>query len=427
MDGEFLSEAIGMIADKFIDEASFIQDDSLFNEGSAKEESEKTEDLFEVNAVPEDKIKKRRVFGIIISAAACAAVAVSAVIMSGNTQPENDYYKNAVTTVTSVTYPVTETSAPENTYTEETKTEVPVSSENTVPVIVTVPETVTAVQIEDVQIHQTFPVQNTEEMRVESVSDIITVTDIQQVTEITDVTEFSETEKEERISFEDFKELTRKGYDLNWSDFEKYKHEEMEADYYLYRYEVETASSMKDLFVSGKSLDEKPEYIFFNTTLHGYDRKMDMRCDTFRELLIGPDLRPGLNDNNKSGALKLGEYALEELHKGNFDTDTIVSYHDASEIMGEEMAELFENIYEEDIYVNCRMYRLFFADEHTVIIELACGFRNMYGYLVTDGSVRYESGSVISKDNYNDWSDDGINIVWAEDNLHYFWCYREWL
>lgn len=154
---------------------------------------------------------------------------------------------------------------------------------------------------------------------------------------------------------------------------------------------------------------------------------MDMRCDTFRELLIGPDLRPGLNDNNKSGALKLGEYALEELHKGNFDTDTIVSYHDASEIMGEEMAELFENIYEQDIYVNCGMYRLFFADEHTVIIELACGFRNMYGYLVTDGSVRYESGSVISKDNYTDWSDDDINIVWAEDNLHYFWCYREWL
>ena len=145
MDGKYLSEVIDLIDEKYINEAA------LYIKNT---DSDKLVNSFEYKAVPEEKNMKRRVFGIIISAAACAAVVIALCRMPGDTPPENDYYKNAVTTVTSVTYSVTGTSALENTYAEETKTEVPVSSENTVPVIITAPETVTVVYREASQIQQ---------------------------------------------------------------------------------------------------------------------------------------------------------------------------------------------------------------------------------------------------------------------------------
>lgn len=233
MDGKYLSEAIDLIDEKYINEAA------LYIKNT---DSEKMVNSFEYKAVPEGGNMKRRVFGIIISAAACAAVVIALSRMPGDTPPENDYYKNAVTTVASETHPVTGTSAPENTYTEEIKTEVPVSSENTVPVIITVPETVTVVHREAAQIQQTFPVRNTEEMRVESVSEQNTdETRFESVSDQISVTEEQKMpEMKEKLTADTLSELVidskRRGYELTWSDFEKYEYEDIGSGYFIYKY-----------------------------------------------------------------------------------------------------------------------------------------------------------------------------------------------
>ncbi len=184
MDGKYLSEAIDLIDEKYINEAA------LYIKNT---DSDKLVNSFEYKAVPEEKNMKRRVFGIIISAAACAAVVIALCRMPGDTPPENDYYKNAVTTVTSVTYSVTGTSASKNTVTEKTTTEVSSSSKNTNPVTVTVVSEVFGVHSENNVNHQDAAVQNTVEKSEETENSIEPVTEIQEVTEIPAVTEITDT------------------------------------------------------------------------------------------------------------------------------------------------------------------------------------------------------------------------------------------
>ena len=187
MDGKYLSEAIDLIDEKYINEAA------LYIKNTDSESSDKMVNSFEYKAVPEGKNMKRRVFGIIISAAACAAVVIALSRMPGDTPPENDYYKNAVTTVTSVTYSVTGTSSSKNTVTEKTTTEVSSSSKNTNPVTVTVTSAVSGVHSENTGNHQDAAVQNTVEKSEETENSSAPVTESQEVTEIPAVTEITDT------------------------------------------------------------------------------------------------------------------------------------------------------------------------------------------------------------------------------------------
>ena len=421
MDGKYLSEAIDLIDEKYINEAA------LYIKNTDSESSDKMVNSFEYKAVPEGKNMKRRVFGIIISAAACAAVVIALSRMPGDTPPENDYYKNAVTTVTSVTYSVTGTSAPENTYTEEIKTEVPVSSENTVPVIITVPETVTVVHREAAQIQQTFPVRNTEEIRVEMVSEQNTdETRFDSVSDQISVTEEQKMpEMKEKLTADTLSELVidskRRGYELTWSDFEKYEYEDIGSGYFIYKYKIESSEEPGEyLLVGGGSLDESPEYMFFNNGDEFEDNteSLDIRSEYFWKLLLWLS-EPENDETNRSDALKLGEYALNEYKKGNYTLDTSIGWNDADEMMSEEMAKLMggEKLMNGDRIIV--FSNLSFVDEHTVILTLNKGLLEVYGYLITDGSVSYKkSDRVFVPGRMFDGGCVNINDVYG--NVYYF-------
>lgn len=420
MDGKYLSEAIDLIDEKYINEAAlYIKNTDL----------DKLVNSFEYKAVPEEKNMKRRVFGIIISAAACAAVVIALCRMPGDTPPENDYYKNAVTTVTSVTYSVTGTSALENTYAEETKTEVPVSSENTVPVIITAPETVTVVYREASQIHQTFPVrnteeirietvieQNTEETRVESVSDQISVTEEQKMLEM-----------KEKLTVDTLCELVidskRRGYELTWSDFEKYEYEDIGSGFFIYKYKIESSEESGEyLLIGGDSLDERPEYMFLNNGDEYEDNteSMDIRSEDFWKLLLWL-LEPEDDETNRSDALKLGEYALNEYRNGNYTLETSIGWNDADEMMSEEMAKLMggEELMNGDKIIV--FSNLSFVDEHTVILTLNKGLHDVHGYLITDGSVSYKKSDRVFVPGR--MFDGGcVDITNVYGNVYYFYA-----
>lgn len=420
MDGKYLSEAIDLIDEKYINEAA------LYIKNT---DSDKLVNSFEYKAVPEEKNMKRRVFGIIISAAACAAVVIALCRMPGDTPPENDYYKNAVTTVTSVTYSVTGTSALENTYAEETKTEVPVSSENTVPVIITAPETVTVVYREASQIQRTFPVRNTEEIRIETVSEQNTEeTRVESVSDQIPVTEEQKMlEMKEKLTVDTLCELVidskRRGYELTWSDFEKYEYEDIGSGFFIYKYKIESSEESGEyLLIGGDSLDERPEYMFLNNGDEYEDNteSMDIRSEDFWKLLLWL-LEPEDDETNRSDALKLGEYALNEYRNGNYTLETSIGWNDADEMMSEEMAKLMggEELMNGDKIIV--FSNLSFVDEHTVILTLNKGLHDVHGYLITDGSVSYKKSDRVFVPGR--MFDGGcVDITNVYGNVYYFYA-----
>ncbi|MGN0582417.1 MAG: hypothetical protein ACI4KB_06915 [Oscillospiraceae bacterium] len=420
MDGKYLSEAIDLIDEKYINEAA------LYIKNT---DSDKLVNSFEYKAVPEEKNMKRRVFGIIISAAACAAVVIALCRMPGDTPPENDYYKNAVKTVTSVTYSVTGTSALENTYAEETKTEVPVSSENTVPVIITAPETVTVVYREASQIQQTFPVRNTEEIRIETVSEQNTEeTRVESVSDQISVTEEQKMlEMKEKLTVDTLCELVidskRRGYELTWSDFEKYEYEDIGSGFFIYKYKIESSEESGEyLLIGGDSLDERPEYMFLNNGDEYEDNteSMDIRSEDFWKLLLWL-LEPEDDETNRSDALKLGEYALNEYRNGNYTLETSIGWNDADEMMSEEMAKLMggEELMNGDKIIV--FSNLSFVDEHTVILTLNKGLHDVHGYLITDGSVSYKKSDRVFVPGR--MFDGGcVDITNVYGNVYYFYA-----
>lgn len=420
MDGKYLSEAIDLIDEKYINEAA------LYIKNT---DSDKLVNSFEYKAVPEEKNMKRRVFGIIISAAACAAVVIALCRMPGDTPPENDYYKNAVTTVTSVTYSVTGTSALENTYAEETKTEVPVSSENTVPVIITAPETVTVVYREASQIQRTFPVRNTEEIRIETVSEQNTEeTRVESVSDQIPVTEEQKMlEMKEKLTADTLCELVidskRRGYELTWSDLEKYEYEDIGSGFFIYKYKIESSEESGEyLLIGGDSLDERPEYMFLNNGDEYEDNieSMDIRSEDFWKLLLWL-LEPEDDETNRSDALKLGEYALNEYRNGNYTLETSIGWNDADEMMSEEMAKLMggEELMNGDKIIV--FSNLSFVDEHTVILTLNKGLHDVHGYLITDGSVSYKKSDRVFVPGR--MFDGGcVDITNVYGNVYYFYA-----
>lgn len=220
----------------------------------------------------------------------------------------------------------------------------------------------------------------------------------------------------QKITMEDIVELSKKGYDLTWSDFVNYQYEDVGSGLYIYELEVENEHHENIfLLVGGGSLDELPEYIRLSNI------NFDIRSQEFQELLdwLNSDEPwfsvPEDDETNRSNALKLGKYALAELQKGNYNIDTAIfsSSHaseNAHEMMNEEMAELFN----ESVF-----YHLRFVDEHTVLLATSYGLQGVQGYLITDGSVEYKAGTTVRVPG-SGYDGGVVSIYNSYGDLYYF-------
>ena len=76
-------------------------------------------------------------------------------------------------------------------------------------------------------------------------------------------------------------ELSSKGSNLTWSDFEQYESIETGSGLYILVYEIDETF---DLWVGGSSLDEEPFYIRL-LTKSNIDNYIDIRTDNVNEFI----------------------------------------------------------------------------------------------------------------------------------------------
>lgn len=74
-------------------------------------------------------------------------------------------------------------------------------------------------------------------------------------------------------------ELSNKKDDLSWDDFKEYKHGDIGSGLYIYNYHIDDNYV---LLIGGKSLDEKPKYIYLEKD---GGRKVDVRKDDVEEFI----------------------------------------------------------------------------------------------------------------------------------------------
>lgn len=210
------------------------------------------------------------------------------------------------------------------------------------------------------------------------------------------------------ITREEFVDLLLSKEEFTWSDFEQYKSEDIGSGNFILKYEIEFEDSEDNYFfyISGASMDEKPDRIYVEApdgeTKDIYE---------LREVLLGfiKGFQPPENsETDRNNALKISEYAFNGLKDGSFNLRTSLYYEDIAD--NELLAELWSE---------SRVLYVRFADEHNVIIGLnGGGFFDVYGYLITDGTVEYELG----------WTDNiatsydggGIDIQERYDNIYFF-------
>ena len=174
--------------------------------------------------------------------------------------------------------------------------------------------------------------------------------------------------------------------------------------------------------IGGDSLDERPEYMFLNNGDEYEDNieSMDIRSEDFWKLLLWL-LEPEDDETNRSDALKLGEYALNEYRNGNYTLETSIGWNDADEMMSEEMAKLMggEELMNGDKIIV--FSNLSFVDEHTVILTLNKGLHDVHGYLITDGSVSYKKSDRVFVPGR--MFDGGcVDITNVYGNVYYFYA-----
>jgi hypothetical protein len=216
----------------------------------------------------------------------------------------------------------------------------------------------------------------------------------------------------EKITFDDVIQLSKKGDELTWSDFDQYVYEDIGSGLYIFKYEIENDDTY--LLIGGDNLNEKPSYIdICNESLvtHEIESRLDIRSDEFKELLnwLEELYEPENDETNQDAALKIGKYALSELKEGNYTLDTKIYSDSAPEMMSEEIAELF----------NGKVFlALSFVDEHTVLLSMNKGLLDAYGYLITDGTVKYDIGAVsVPNEGYDG---DIVDVEWVGEDIYYF-------
>ena len=222
-----------------------------------------------------------------------------------------------------------------------------------------------------------------------------------------------EQRQQRQITVDDIVSLSKKGDDLTVADFASFKGEDIGSGLCVMKYEVTGKENQYYLLVGHDGTSEKPVYAkLVNIENDGKWDEIDIRSEEMQKAVeVYENWNKGTDtDENRASARTLGDYALEKLKDGTYSLDTVIDSENASELMDEETAALM------DKYVFTDME---FLDEHTVMLHLSYGFFADCGYLITDGTVAYESDTQVSVP-YKGYDGDVINIEWADGNLYYF-------
>jgi len=84
-----------------------------------------------------------------------------------------------------------------------------------------------------------------------------------------------------KLTLDKVVELSAKGNDLSWSDFEQYQSTETGSGLYILIYEIDDAF---DLWIGGGALDESPMYIRL-VSKENKDNCIDIRTEDVKEFI----------------------------------------------------------------------------------------------------------------------------------------------
>ncbi len=212
--------------------------------------------------------------------------------------------------------------------------------------------------------------------------------------------------KKSNITREEFLDLLLSKEEFTWSDFEQYRSWET-ADGLEYEIDFEDDSEEVSVFLVGENRDEKPENIYLKRYSDG--ETVDI-YELRKKILyfLASFQAPENNETNRNNVQKIADYAFSGLQNGTFDLQTVLFSEDITD--NEELLNLWQE---------SRVLYFGFVDEHTVKVVLdGGGFFDVYGYLVTDGTVEYEIGW---NDNIDvDYDGGGVNIEERNGNLYFF-------
>lgn len=208
------------------------------------------------------------------------------------------------------------------------------------------------------------------------------------------------------ITVDDIIELSRKGMELTLTDFEPYYGVDIGSGIYILKYEILNRDGLY-LLVGHDGIDEKPIYVYLVNA--ETNEQTDIRTEEFQKMLkffSGAEN----NEQNRTAALTLGKYMLEKLKDGTYTLDTEIYSNNVTKLMDAKHAAL----YDKDVFSY-----LWFVDEHTVGLKLNAGLLDVYGYLVTDGTVNYEPYTQVSVSDQG-FDGDSLYIEWSDGDLYYF-------
>lgn len=83
------------------------------------------------------------------------------------------------------------------------------------------------------------------------------------------------------LSLDKVIELSEKGNDISWNDFEDYESEDIGSGIYVLRYEID---SRFYLIIGGSSKDEKPMYVRL-VKMYNSDDYIDIRTDDVNDFI----------------------------------------------------------------------------------------------------------------------------------------------
>ncbi len=288
MTGRKLAEAIDMIDEKYIAEAACYHQMPVTEEHA--ENSEQNINEAEYNVVNEKK-SITRFFRFMIPAAACMIFVISVSLLSINHQDSN--ISPVITSETTESEPVTSpesyssASVLQNTtqlsgrVSSAPVTEIPSHAEsvNTV--------STTEVHTQTNNIH-TVPVTE-RNIQSESIT-TLTTTETQKLSEITSteiITQITQPVNEKALTIGILKELSEKGYDISWSDFENYENYKVSSEqsdgFAVYTYEVDNGKYVLEI---GGRKSEPPYYIQLRST-DGKGKSVDVRYESIDDLVYG--------------------------------------------------------------------------------------------------------------------------------------------
>lgn len=291
MTGQKLAEAIDMIDEKYIAEAACYHQMPFAEEYAENAEHDITET--EYIAVSEKK-SITRFFRFMIPAAACMVFVISVSLLSLNHQDSN--ISPVITSETTESEPFTSPEIYINTSASLTLqnttqlsgrvssapvTEIPSHAEsvNTV--------STTEVHTQPNNIH-TVPVTE-RNIQSESIT-TLTATETHKLSEITStevISQITQPVNEKELTIGILKELSEKGYDISWSDFEKYENYKVSSEqsdgFAVYTYEVDNGKYVLEI---GGRKSESPYYIQLRST-DGKGKSVDVRYESIDDLIYG--------------------------------------------------------------------------------------------------------------------------------------------